>query len=201
VNYERHELGEPGRLPGRKAKWKANIPTRYHKVTPPWAEDFPQFDEAEKITDYVLSMVEHDHDGMGLLLLGDHGTGKTALACRVLMESMARGEHQAHFCFASEIDWAARHRNEETPSGAKRWQLITRDAQWLVIDDLGMERDAEWNRRWLEEVLTSRYAWKVPTIITSNWSEDEIKERTPRLLQLMKDSYVVVNCTGSSWRD
>jgi DNA replication protein DnaC len=204
LNYERHELGEPGeKLPGRKAKWKANIPTRYHKVTPPWSDEFPeslQFEDSGLITDYVSNMPKMDKAGMGLLLLGPHGTGKTALACRVLAESMARGQHVAHFCFASEIDWCARHRGDETASGAKRWQLLTRDAQWLVIDDLGMERDAEWNRRWLEEVLTSRYAWKVPTIITSNWSAEEIEERSPRLHQLMKDAYTVVDCTGISWR-
>lgn len=201
MNYEREPLGEPDKkLPGKKTLWRANVPTRYHNVTPPWRDDFLDFPQAQLITDYVTDIAENDANGMGLLLHGEHGVGKTALACRVLAESMARGQHIAHFCFASEIDWLARHRNEVTPAGARRWDLLVRDAQWLVIDDLGMERDAEWNRRWLEEVLTSRYAWKLPTIITSNWTLDEIKENSPRLHQLMKDAYVVVNCTGESWR-
>ena len=183
MNYERHKLGEPAtHMPSSRERWRANIPTRYHSVIPPWDPNFPedkQFTGVEQITGYVQNMPDMDQRGRGLLLIGPHGSGKSALGARVLAESMARGLHLAHFCFASEIDWIARNRDKVDAQGQSRWQLLVRDAQWLMIDDLGMERDVEWNSRWVEEVLTARYAWKIPTIITSNLEESVLFERFP----------------------
>jgi len=204
MHYERHELGEPDkRLPGTKARWRANIPTRYHDAIPPWSAVHPEqfaFDGAGVVKNYVTNMPAMDREGRGLLFTGPNGSGKTSLACRVLTESMARGPHLAHFCFASEIDWLARHRDVTTPDGHNRWELLVRDAQWLVIDDLGMERDVDWNHRWVEEVLTSRYAWKIPTIITSNISIEALDGRIPRLAQLRLDAYFHVDVNSPSWR-
>ncbi len=177
---------------------KANIGQRYWKNNR--LHELPSEAKwAVKAGDYVDQMHHLERDGIGLLLIGEYGRGKTTAACRVLMEAMARGPVVVYFVRADDLDWVARHREEETPDGLRKWDLIERDAQFLVIDDLGSERQADWNARWIEHVLSVRYDWQLPTIITSNISLNDLYEQVPRLNHLA-DSYRIIETDGPNLR-
>ena len=64
MNYSRHALSDPApgaSMPSRKDRWKANIPTRYHNVTPPWSGEYPLgFPDAKTVEGYVLNLPEND---------------------------------------------------------------------------------------------------------------------------------------------
>ncbi|MBU5454833.1 ATP-binding protein [Caproiciproducens sp. MSJ-32] len=47
----------------------------------------------------------------------------------------------------------------------------------LVIDDLGTEQGTEWSLSKIYTILDSRYRKKLPTIVTSNYSLGQLKER------------------------
>jgi DNA replication protein DnaC len=42
----------------------------------------------------------------------------------------------------------------------------------LVIDDLGQEKQTEWTRQILYDVVNYRYEHRLPIIITTNFTED-----------------------------
>jgi len=53
---------------------------------------------------------------------------------------------------------------------------------FLFIDDLGSEYLNEKNSSFINYVVDLRYRFMLPTIITSNLSERELRERYPRAM-------------------
>ena len=178
--------------------YAANIGKRYHRIR---LVDIPDESSHKKeLLDYVADMPEMVSTGVGLILQGTDGVGKTAAACRLLMEGMARGQIKTYFVMSQDIDHYAMNTQETNSDGDRIWDLIRRDAHILVIDDLGAERKTEWTSRWVETVLSSRYVNQLPTIITSNPQDDALFERYPRLEQLSVDAYQVIHFDGENWR-
>jgi len=155
---------------------------------------------AKRCREYVRNMAHSEKEGMGLLLHGPHGSGKTGAACRMLIEVIARSVAQVFFMSAEDIDWYSRNRGETTPEGARVWDLLTRDAQFVVVDDLGAEENAAWKAPAVEHVLSSRYNWKLPTYVTTNMEPAELFKRCPRLGHLAQDTYITIKVEGVSWR-
>lgn len=178
---------------------RANIGERYWKAdlyNPPVSEE----PYGKQVVDYFRAMHDLEKNGHGLLLWGPHGSGKTSAACRYLIEAMARAPVQARFVAADDINWYASNRREETREGARVWDLIVRDAQFLVIDDLGAEDDAEWKAPAIAHVFSQRYNRKLSTVVTTNLSPDPLFKRCPRLGQLAREVYNVIEVTGVPWR-
>lgn len=177
---------------------RANIGRRYYGVKLNAIND--DLPHKQKLLKYVEALPDVAQTGDGLVLLGGHGQGKTAAACRILAEAMARAPLRAYFVLAQNLDHYAMHRDVKTEDGASIWRMITRDAQFLVIDDLAAERDTAWTSQWVELVLTERYHWMLPTIITSNSSKEDVIERYPRVGNLVGDAYHVIELAGTNWR-
>lgn len=178
---------------------RANIGRRYYGTKLHAINS--EVEHRQKLLDYVASLPDVSKSGIGLLLLGGHGQGKTAAACRILAEAMARAPLCAYFVLAQNLDHYAMHRDVKNEDGASIWKLITRDAQFLVIDDLAAERDTAWTSQWIELVLTERYHRMLPTIITSNSPEEGVTKRYPRVGNLVGDAYHVITMAGMNWRD
>ena len=178
---------------------RANIGKRYHRIR--LKDISEETNQRAPLLDYVAKLPTHVAEGHGLILQGTDGTGKTAAACRLLMEVMARGPGKTYFCLAQNIDHYAMNRGETVEGGASIWGLLIADAQLVVIDDLGAERKTEWISRWVELVLTERYARQLPTIITTNPPKDaHLFDRYPRLRQLSQDAYDIIEFNGPNWR-
>jgi DNA replication protein DnaC len=177
----------------------ANIGRRYHRIR------LKDIDKTSSQYESLLAWVADMHtlvaDGMGLILQGSDGVGKTAAASRLLMEGMARGPIKTYFIASGNLDHYAINRRETNQNEDSIWDLMTRDAAILVIDDLAAERKTEWTSRWIETVLSERYSRQLSTIITTNPPEDEeVFTRYPRLKQLSKDAYKLIKFDGENMR-
>ena len=113
---------------------------------------------------------------------------------------MARSPALVYFELAANVDHYAMNRGSCDSGGQSIWRLLTRDAQFLVLDDLGMERDTDWTSRWIEVVLTERYHRLLPTVVTTNLEREKLIERVPRLAQLEKDEYTTMVFDDVGWR-
>ncbi len=117
---------------------------------------------------------------MSLLLLGSVGTGKTqavvVAACHLLR---VRKISSAKFYSAMELR-AAFDRGE--------LQQEIKEADLLVIDDLGREYKSDYNAYIVETVITTRYDLQKPVCITANLTFEDIARRyTPRVLDRLKE--------------
>lgn len=181
---------------------RANIGARYFSARFDNIPDSAKHKTA--LTDYVSRLhlpQSHRDSCKSLLMHGPHGSGKTAAGSLVLVEVMARSPALVYFDLAVNIDHYAFHRDVTNDQGQPIWKLLTRDAQFLVLDDLGSAKDSDWTARWIETVLTERYHRLLTTIITTNVELDVLYERVPRLQHLVKEAYQTIEFDTINWRD
>jgi len=103
-----------------------------------------------------------------LVLMGEPGSGKTHLAAAIAYECKARGD-QTLFVTASEL--LDHLRATFYPGSAvgydKRMEEIKRAAV-LVLDNLNIDKNlSSWARDKLFDVLTYRFDYDLPTVITT----------------------------------
>lgn len=118
----------------------------------------------------------------GLLLMGPSGVGKTHLAVAALKELLRRG-HQGIFCDYRELlkEIQASY-NPQSESTEMRILEPVRNAEILVLDDLGASKPSAWALDMIGLVLNARYNERRVTILTTNYLDDApTTEPAPRL--------------------
>jgi DNA replication protein DnaC len=118
----------------------------------------------------------------GLLLMGPSGVGKTHLAVASLKEFMRRG-HAGVFCDYRELlkEIQASY-NPASESTEMRILEPIRNAEILVMDDLGASKPSAWVLDIIGLVLNARYNERRMTILTTNYFDETANaEPAPRL--------------------
>lgn len=119
---------------------------------------------------YVENFDEMKKQGKGLLLYGSCGTGKTYAACEVANALIDKGYPVLVTNFARIINaLQATFEKQEYIDSFNRFSLF-------VIDDLGIERNTEFAKEQVFNIIDSRYRAGLPMIITTNLSIDKIKK-------------------------
>lgn len=116
----------------------------------------------------------------GLFITGSYGTGKTHLACAIANQLMQGGTPV--ICMTM-IDLLAKIKNSfdtsEDTTEAEIMKLYE-DIPLLIIDDIGSEQPTEWGITRIYAIINARYEAYMPTIITTNYTADElIRRMTP----------------------
>ena len=119
----------------------------------------------------------------GLYLYGPAGTGKTIYAAALLMEMKKRtwfalnGTYiQGKFVHTLTLLDEIRSCYSQEKDAALLVKQYS-EADVLVLDDLGVERETEWVLQTLYLIINNRYENMLPTIITSNLSLDNLRDR------------------------
>ena len=127
--------------------------------------------EISRAHEYVNHWPEMKEKNMGLLLWGDVGTGKSFFAGCIANALIEQGVPVLMTNFARILNtltgMTGMERNEFVDS-LSRYPL-------LILDDLGMERSSEFALEQVFHVIDSRYRSKLPMIVTTNLTLDEIK--------------------------
>lgn len=111
-------------------------------------------------------------EGLGLLLSGDNGVGKTHLAVSVLRELMqTKGVSGRFWDFHELIREIRNSYNPETRVTELQVLEPVVEAQVLLLDDLGAWKMTDWMVDTLFYVLNSRYMAKRPTLVTTNFQD------------------------------
>lgn len=138
---------------------------------------------------YCDKFHEVKKEGLGFLIYGEPGNGKTFLSNCIANRLL----NQMYPVICVSIN-ALLERIRETYSrwGSEGEGTILKAlsiADLLIIDDLGTEQDTEWSRSRIYNIIDNRYRNRLPMIISTNKSIDELKtmyhERTiDRLLEI-----------------
>ena len=137
---------------------------------------FEKDDKANaRVTTAMQSYVEHfgelKEQGKGLLLYGDVGTGKTFHAACVVNALIDKGFPCLMTNFARLVNTlqGMYEGKQEYIDSLNRFSLI-------VIDDLGAERQSEYMQEQVYNIIDNRYRARLPLIITTNLTIEEIKK-------------------------
>jgi DNA replication protein DnaC len=144
--------------------------------------------------DYPTRGTKHLNDqGLGLLLTGSNGTGKTHLAVAALRELASvhgvRGQFWDYHELLREI-----RRSYDATTALTEYEALEPiiDMEVLLLDDLGAWKMTDWMKDILFYILNRRYLARRPSLITTNYPD---KEPSPAQIQqadrTIREEYLV----------
>jgi DNA replication protein DnaC len=173
----------------------ARVPLRYRETT----TDTKAAGWSDAYSTVVAAVATR---GAIVVITGDHGTGKTHLACEAIRWACWHG-------------WTARY--ETWPDIARRWReaitgaeegserSIVADldrAMLLVIDEIDIGKDGDFGDRSMRELLDRRYRNLRSTILLSNLDTAALsKKLDPSVLSRIQETGGFVVCDWKSFRN
>lgn len=140
--------------------------------------------------------------GMGLILSGKAGTGKTHLACSIAHEFIEQGG-MAVFSTVAEMMRQIKS-SFAKDSDSTEQQMIDHFSgiQLLILDEVGMDYGTEFNKALIFEVLNKRYENVLPTILLTNLDTSALREYIgERLIDRMRSGGgKLISFTWDSYR-
>lgn len=149
-------------------------------------DDFKTFGDAglEKVAvfvrNYISKLELNFRGGVGIFFCGSNGVGKSMLSCIILKEAYALRYSCRRVTFSKYIDiyasgWDIRdHDRRETAEQDFHEEYM--GAEFLVLEEVGKERDTKLAKPVLEELLRYREEHCYPTIICTNLDSKDFKE-------------------------
>ena len=155
-----------------------------------------------KVMDYIINWKENREAGRGVYFCGDVGTGKTHLAVAVMNELIKRKRVPSLFVTVPELLDNLRGTYNDPGRNLDEWMDAVKNADFLVLDDLGSEKPTEWVRERLFVVINHRYREQLPTLFTSNIGPKDLAaqlgERTASRIIAMCDW---ISLEGEDYRE
>jgi len=186
---------------------RMRVPRRYWKAQ--WDLVLPLDSEhREAVGRYMRNIVANVQKGWGLHLWGPNDTGKTAIACLVLMEARRWG-FSGLFVRSPKLRQVII--NNEKFDDSHSWLQRAERVDVLVIDDLGKEYrgDSSFAERMIEGLIRERQGSNRVTILTTNLASRGLvkgKEKTlddmyqESMLKVMKASIYPQPVKGYNYR-
>lgn len=146
-------------------------------------------EDIKTLKDALGASIEFAEDPRGwLVILGAHGCGKTHLAAAIGNYRVSVGGQPA--LMVSVISLLDYLRETFSPdariSYGRRFEEVKK-APLLIMDGLGTENPTDWAKEKLFQLLDFRYATRLPTVITSANTLEELEAADERVLNRLLD--------------
>ena len=153
-----------------------------------------------KASRYAENWEEMQSQGLGLLLFGDVGTGKS-YAAGCIANALLDGEHAVKFVSCSNIVNLLQglYPNERNAFFKKLLQ-----SDLLILDDLGAERSTSYGREQIFEVVNQRTLSEKPMVVTTNVPLEVMKHtkdlQERRIYDRVLKTCIPLQFSGESFR-
>lgn len=118
----------------------------------------------------------------GLLFVGPVGVGKTHLSVAILKTLIEDCGVRGVFCdFSDLLERIQATFSRANPDSADDVLAPYREAELLVLDELGARRPTDWVRDVLYGLINTRYNRQRLTIVTSNYSDAPVRQGEEKL--------------------
>lgn len=123
--------------------------------------------------EYADNFQIHKSNGKGLYIEGTNGTGKTHLAASIALQLISR-EIPVIFRTGDDLLSDIKRTYENREVRESEVFGIYKNVDLLIIDDLGKEQCTDWSMSALYSIINARYEDMKPTIVTTNYSADNL---------------------------
>lgn len=188
----------------------AGIPRKFLGSSWDWDGFKNHKDAANKVKKYVEEFENNYFTGRGLYLYGQQGRGKTmleALAAKDISLKInpdTEKQYKVAFIIFEELVQLS-HDARSNYSARQKLNTIITKPDLLILDNLGSETghksDTGYVSKFLEFILRKRNNDCLPTIISSNYTPEQLKEAyTDIIYQFVEENFELVAVTGDNWR-
>lgn len=148
---------------------------------------------------YAVNFNAMREQGIGLLLCGQVGTGKSYLAAAIANELISQGTPCLMTNFSRIIS-----RVSEKFGGDQKYLDDLNRFDLLIIDDLGVERDSDFTWEKVMNVIDARYRAGLPLIITTNLGSKDFADRgdirRQRVFSRLREMCICLEVKGTDRR-
>ncbi len=171
-------------------KVRAAVPERY------WPAKLDDFSGTahELVMDWLLNPSD------GLFVTGPCGTGKTHLGAAIVRQFITKGVN-VKLVRCADFYRDVREMFKSEAQGAESAIMSPLEkARYLILDDLGAGSLSDCERRYTLELLGTLLNKMRPTVVTSNWSLQEIAERMDDRIASRLAGFAALELAGNDRR-
>lgn len=160
----------------------------------------PQFDETYSHVKSVL-----DKNSL-VIIVGKRGSGKTQMATAYTRDVCGRQWRDGDFYmkpivrYTTAMDALAdirKHQNDAFDVAMKRYT----ECPLLIIDEIQVRSETEWERDILTAIIDKRYGWIKPTLMIGNLNATELKACLgASIMDRAREGGAIVSCDWDSFR-
>lgn len=150
---------------------------------------------------YALDFAQQRKGGHGITFAGTPGRLKTTMAAAAGLEVLRQG-HGVYFISMPELlDRMMSMSRNADQTELRKFDGHIRRTSLLILDDMGAEYRADWVLNKVDAIITARYNQLLPTIITTNLTPEQIKEKyMERIYDRLRSTNVLIATGGESLR-
>lgn len=160
----------------------AGIPRKYLNSTWNWDGINSNKEATNKARNYSSNFIQNYFDGKGLYIYGRQGRGKSLLESLIARDVAAKvnpdngKKFRVAFIIFEEFVQLS-HRARSDFEARKQVDSLIENPDLLIIDNIGSETGTQtYNTKFLEFILRKRDNNSVPTIISSNYTPEQLIE-------------------------
>lgn len=183
---------------------RSNVPLRFKSSS---FENYkpisPAAEKAKAICErYCELWVERSSCGGGMLLAGKPGTGKTHLACAMIMElAQTRALNGVYTTAPKAMRFIKSTYSKDSEITEHEAFDRLMSPALLVIDEVGVQFGSKAELMILFEIINGRYEQMLPTILLSNLTVPELEQEIgERVVDRMRENGAVISFDWESYR-
>lgn len=158
------------------------------------SRDLRAFSQCQAYANRDLFRIERNN----LIILGNVGTGKTHLAGAIANVLIDRGIPVLFGTFSEHLE---NIRKEFNTDGERMYLAKMKTIPVLVLDDISREKQTDWTKQILFDIVNYRYEHMTPTIITANMNINELGNYLgPDIFSRLYETSFMVETAGSNYR-
>lgn len=138
-------------------------------------KDSGQVSQLKHARNYVAHWDDFRHQGLGLLFWGPPGTGKTFAAACIANAFLESRDPFAPSVIMTTFGVILRRILACSPQEREDYLEKLLGCSLLILDDFGMERQTDFAREQVFNLINGRYLSKRPVILTSNLTLQQLK--------------------------